>query len=292
VSSAEASLRVLLIGGAGQLGADLASALTGHEIIAPAHGELDVTDGAGLTATIARAAPDWVVSCAAFHDVDRSQDEPELAVGVNTLGAWNVARAAASAGARMAYVSTDYVFSGATATPYVESDRPDPLGVYGASKLAGEAMTRAACRDALVVRTAALFGRHPCRGKPGGRNFVDLMLRLGRERGVVRVIDSEIVSPTYTVHAAGRIRAAVEADLSGLLHVAGADAVSWRDFAIAILEEGQIDARVETARADEFPKKAPRPAYSALGSERDAELGGSMPGWRRGLAQYLAEVAP
>ena len=281
-------LRVAVFCATGQLGQDLVLALADHQVLALAHDQADVTDAGAVARVLEPFRPDWVVTAAALHDVDRCEDEPERALRVNALGALHVARAAHRLGARTLYVSTDYVFSGKKGSPYLESDLPDPVNAYGASKLAGEAMVGAAAGPgSLVVRASGLYGRHPCRGK-AGRNFVELMLRLGRERGSVRVVDDETVSPTSTAHLARAMAGAIAAGTAGVLHLAAAGHCTWLEFARAIFEEAGMAVEVARAGPGEFPRKAPRPAFSPLASARVAREGlEPLPHWRDGLGTYL-----
>lgn len=277
-------MRVLILGGAGQVGQDLVLALRKHEAWAPPRSEVDVRELDQLRSALKEFTPDWVVNCAALHDVDRCETEVGLAFAVNAVGAANVASVSAGVGARTLYVSTDYVFSGRGGAANREDDVPDPVNVYGRSKRAGEEATLAADRRGLVVRTSAVFGVHPCRGKVGsGANFVELMLRLARERGRLRVVDDEVVSPTYAGHLAPALVDAMQQDRAGIAHLAGEGGASWLEFARAIVTAADIAATVEPAAIGEFPKKAARPPHSALVATR----GPSLPPWRQGLGDYL-----
>jgi dTDP-4-dehydrorhamnose reductase len=284
-------LRVALIGATGQLGRDLAEALAEHELLALGHDRVEVGDRRSVAAALAGFPADWVVSTAAFHDVDGCEGDVERALRVNALGAWNGAVEAAAVGARFLYVSTDYVFEGGKGRAYVESDAPAPPNAYGASKLAGELLALSANPETLIVRTAALYGRHPCRGK-GGSNFVERMLARGRERGRVRVVDDETVSPTYTVHLARAVAELIARDARRVVHVAGSGHCTWWELAQATFEEAGLEVEVERARPGEFPHKARRPAFSALASDRLEGLGvAPLAHWREGLRAYLAHVA-
>jgi dTDP-4-dehydrorhamnose reductase len=214
-----------------------------------------------------------VVNCAAYTDVDGAESESERAHAINADGAHNVAEAAE----RVLYVSTDYVFDGGKREPYVESDATSPLQEYGHSKLAGERVTAEANDNHLVVRSSWLFGA-------GGRNFVDTMLTLARDRQELLVVDDQVGSPTFTGHLADALVALATADQRGLLHVTGSGSCSWYAFARAIFDRSGIEADVRPCTTDEFPRPARRPANSILASERGAP---ALPAWQDGLDAYL-----
>lgn len=264
------------------LGRELARAAAGagHHVLSPSHAELDVTDRGGMERAVADAAPHAVVNCAGWTDVDGAEERPEEALRVNGEGAGNVAAAAAAAGAATVYLSSDYVFDGQKGAPYVESDPVAPLSSYGRSKLAGERATAAANPHHLVVRSSWLFG-------PGGRNFVETMLRLASERHEVAVVHDQVGSPTYTGHLARGLLRLLEGGSFGLRHMAGAGACSWFDFAAEIFRRAGATARAVPCSTAEMPRPAKRPAYSALASERTDAV--ALPAWEEGLAAYLSE---
>jgi dTDP-4-dehydrorhamnose reductase len=282
---------VLLTGAAGMLGLELlrVGARAGHELVGLTHAELDVTDPSSVRAAIARCTPDAVVNCAAWTDVDGAEAEPGRAHEVNARGAANVAEAAAAADVRMLHVSTDYVFAGeapldASGAPraYVESDPTGPRSVYGATKLEGERAVLAASRRHAAVRSSWLFGM-------GGRNFVATMLALAGERDGVDVVDDQVGCPTWTGHLAPALLGLLERDVSGLVHQAGAGAVSWNGFAREIFRQAELPCAVRATSSAAMARPAPRPAWSVLESERDDVL--PLPPWQDGLAGYLAARA-
>jgi dTDP-4-dehydrorhamnose reductase len=211
-----------------------------------------------------------VLHAAAWTDVDAAEDDPQGAAAVNVGGTQN----AAALGAPILAYSTDYVFDGTKGTPYVESDAPRPLGVYGRSKLLGEA---AAGDSAWVVRSSWLFGST-------GRNFVRTMLRLGAERDEVAVVDDQHGCPTFVGHLAGATSSIVKLPF-GTYHVAAAGECSWAEFAEAIFEQAGLPCAVRRISSAEFGARAPRPAYSVLRSEQGAP---GLPHWREGLRECLA----
>jgi dTDP-4-dehydrorhamnose reductase len=199
-------MRVVIIGANGQLGQDVTAAFQaeGDDVVALTHQDVRVDSPESVTQALEAARPQVVVNAAAFNHVENSETQADLAFAVNALGARNVARSTHALKARLLHISTDYVFNGAKNTPYLESDLPSPLNVYGNTKLAGEYFVRAANPQHFILRVSAIYGRHPCRGK-GGLNFVELMLKLAAERDLVRVVDDEFVSPTSTVEIARQI---------------------------------------------------------------------------------------
>jgi dTDP-4-dehydrorhamnose reductase len=251
------------------LGQDVVRA-AGDRAVALTRADLDVTDRAAVRDALRGAT---VINCAAYTNVDGAETASELAHAVNADGARNVAEAAE----RVLYVSTDYVFEGAKPEPYVESDPTGPLQVYGHSKLAGERATAEANHNHLVVRSSWLFGA-------GGRNFVDTMLTLGRERDELLVVEDQVGAPTFTGHLAEALVALAVGDERGVLHVSASGSCSWFDFARAIFGRSGIGADVRPCTTAEFPRPARRPANSVLASERGAP---ALPAWQDGLDAYL-----
>ena len=278
-------MRLLVTGGAGMLGQAVAAAATrlGHDVFALSRAELDITDADHVRRVTAAAEPRAVINCAAWTDVDGAETAEAAATAVNGAGAGNVARAAAEVGGRIVHVSTDYVFDGTKREPWLESDAVNPIGAYGRSKLVGEEQVAAATDEHAIVRTAWLFGA-------GGRNFVDTMLALGDERDEVSVVTDQVGSPTWSVHLAeALVELAERRGDVGILHAAGAGACSWYELAVEVFACAGVRCRVLPTTAARFPRVAPRPAYSVLGSERDDAP--VLAPWQEGLAAYLTERA-
>ena len=268
-------MRLLVTGAAGMLGRDVAAAAesAGHDVTALARRDLDIADPAAVRAAVADARPDAVVNCAGWTDVDGAEAEEEAATRINGDGAGNLAAAAPF----LVHVSSDYVFDGDATEPYTEGDPTGPRTAYGRSKLAGEHAV-AAAGDHAVVRSAWLFGVH-------GRNFVATMLRLAEDRDEVNVVADQIGCPTFTGHLAPALVQIAEQRLTGILHVAGGGQCSWQEFAQAAFEEAGTGTSANPVTTAEFPRPAPRPAWSVLTSTRpDAPV---LPDWREGLAGYL-----
>ncbi len=283
-------MRVAVIGGNGQLGADVCLALhdDGHVVRSWNHDELEVTDVNSVRKALSTLQLDAVVNTAAYHDVDKCERHPKTAFAVNAIGGRNVALVSEDVGAYLIHVSTDYVFSGSQQRPYLESDLPAPLNVYGNTKLSGEHFVTAVSPGSTVLRTSGLYGRHPCRAK--GQNFVDLMLKLASERDEVRVIDNERLTPTSTREAARQIGALIQQPIAGVVHATGQGDCSWYEFADAIFEITGADVTLAVASPDEFPAKVPRPRYSVLENSVLHEAGANVIGpWREALREYLEE---
>jgi dTDP-4-dehydrorhamnose reductase len=275
-------VKALVTGAAGMLGRDvmLAAGNAGHEVVGFGHTELDVTDAGAVTAKLEAERPAVVIHCAAGTDVDGAEEAEAAATKVNGEGAGNVAAAAAAVEASVVYVSSDYVFDGSKGAPYVETDQTAPLSAYGRSKLAGEEATRAANKRHFVVRSAWLFGA-------GGPNFVETMLRLAADHGEVLVVRDQVGSPTYTWHLAYGIVRLIEGVEFGIHHMAAAGQCSWYEFAREIFEQAKVECKVLSATTEMLGRPAPRPAYSALASQREHAI--ELPSWQDGLSAYLAQ---
>jgi dTDP-4-dehydrorhamnose reductase len=283
-------MRILLTGANGQLGRDLARAFHGDDLIPLTRAELDVTDASRVQATILAARPNLVVNTAAYNRVDDAEREVVQAFAVNAVGTRNVALACRVAGAVLVHFSTDYVFDGAKDEPYLEDDMPRPLNVYGVSKLAGEYFVRALTPNHFLVRTSGLYGVAGSRSKGG--NFVETMIRLGREQPVVRVVADQVLTPTYTVDLAAAVRSLITTRCYGLYHVTNGGQCSWYDFARAIFEAGDVTARLEPISSAAYGAPAVRPRYSVLTHRALLQAGlADLRPWQEALAAYLVERA-
>jgi dTDP-4-dehydrorhamnose reductase len=271
-------MRVLVTGAGGQLGRALAGALPGHEAIGVDRGALDVADRDAVRRILAAHAPQVVINAAAYNEVDRAEAEPEAAFQGNAIGPRNLAEATAERGIAIAHISTDYVFDGEAHRPYLESDTPNPLSVYGRSKRAGEEAVVAANPRHFLVRTAWLYSAN-------GQNFPNTMRALAA-RGTLRVVDDQRGSPTWVPHLAEALARLVVSGDFGVYHRAGAGDASWYELARALFSGLGSDVALEAVASDAFPRPARRPRYSVLGTER----GLGLPPWQDGLAQYVSLV--
>jgi len=281
---------VLITGGGGQLASDLDERLRERcRVSAPGRSELDVTDQGALEDAFHRVQPAVVFNCAAFHNLDVCEREEDRSFEVNARAVKQLARLCADAGAQLVHLSTNYVFAGDRQVPYSELDPPGPRSVYAISKLAGEHAALAYCPDALVVRTAGLYGRHGSVSKGG--NFVQRMIARARDQGALQVVADQRLSPTYTADLAESLIAAVEANVWGLLHLTNAGDCSWHEFTLAIMVIAGIDIPVEQVQTVRTSSGADRPLNGVLSGERAVEAGlGSVRSWRSALEAYMASA--
>lgn len=276
-------MRILITGAGGMLGSDVCSAASAAsaQAVALDHRSLDVRDGRAVADAVGHARPDAVINCAAWTDVDGAESHLDEALAANRDGAGNVARAAAAVGAWTIHVSTDYVFDGAKSSPYLESDRVNPMSAYGRSKLEGElAVAEAAPQSHTIVRSSWLFGK-------AGHCFPKTILRLASERDELTVVDDQVGCPTFTGHLAhALIELAVGRELAGVVHVAADGECSWFEFAREIVGAADATAEVRRGKTADLARPAPRPAYSVLRSERSGTP--TLPDWREGLVEFMA----
>jgi dTDP-4-dehydrorhamnose reductase len=276
--------RVLITGGGGQLASDLEAQLRGAaDVFAPPRSILDITDDRAVADAFARLRPTTVFNCAAFHNVEVCEPEEHRAFAVNARAVKRLATRCADAGAQLVHVSTNYVFDGTAAEPYDEHAAPNPRSIYAISKLAGEHAALAYAPGALVVRTAGLYGLHGSASKGG--NFVTRMIARAQERGALEVVADQRLTPTFTADLAAAILAAVDARVTGTLHLTNAGATSWHGFTRAIMDLAGVDVPVEPARTVIPAGAADRPLNGVLRSAR-AGLPPLRP-WRDALADYL-----
>jgi len=284
-------MRILLTGAGGQLATDLAAVLVGDQITSVGHRELDIQEASAVKTLVEQARPECILNTAAFNLVDACEDEPQQAFGVNALGVYHLARAAQHCGAVLVHFSTNYVFDGRKRVPYVETDLPRPLSVYGMSKLAGEWMAQQYCEKCFVVRTAALYGAAARRGGHSkGGNFVERMIRLAREGRPLRVVDDQVVNPTWTRDLAATIAPLIRTQRYGLYHMTDTGECTWYEFAREILRQAGLKADLAPTSSAALAAKAARPAYSALENRalRAAGFSDFRP-WPEALREYLRE---
>lgn len=252
--------KALVIGSQGMLGTDLVAALHEEmrfEVTGVDQQEVDIVDTSAVFETLARIAPQIVYHCAAYTDVDGSELRKDLAFKVNGLGTWNVAAACASLDTILVYISTDYVFDGTKGEPYLETDQPNPLSVYGKSKLEGENRIRELLRRFLIVRTSGLYGKN-------GRNFVTAILKAAREKPALEVVDDQVCSTTYTKDLAKALVEIADTPLFGTYHLTNAGESTWYEFAKVVLGKSGVNTPVRPVTSADWGAAAPRPAFSVL----------------------------
>jgi dTDP-4-dehydrorhamnose reductase len=284
--------RVLLVGANGQLGTDLGRTLgqilSADQLVPLTRADLDITDPEATQGALARYRPAWVVNTAAFHRVDDIETKDGArAVAVNEVAAGHLAEACARRGARLLHLSTDYVFGGGPPGPYAEDAPPAPVSAYGRSKLAGERLVLAASPDHLVVRSSGLYGVAGSAGKGG--NFVETILRLAREGQPLRVVDDQVLTPTYTADLAEGIAGLLALDPpGGIYHLTNSGACSWFEFASHAVKLCHLTPDLRPTTSREFNAPAKRPPHSVLRNTRAVALGlPPLRSWPDALAAYL-----
>ena len=287
-------MKVAVLGGNGQLGTDLVRAFAENadEALSLSHADIEIANPDSVRDALGKLQPQVIVNTTAMHHVENCEIDPGKAYAVNALGARSLAAVARDLGAVLIHISTDYVFDGAKGSPYEETDCPRPLNVYGNTKLAGEYFIRCGTERHFVVRSSGLYGKAPCRAK-GGRNFVDLMLKLAKDRGEVKVVDNEWVTPTSTQELARQIVVLSRSEAYGLYHATAEGACSWYEFAREIFDITNTAVSLKVAGPNEFPAKVPRPTYSVL-ENRALKLQGLnvLRTWQDGLREYLGASSP
>ncbi|MBP1911683.1 dTDP-4-dehydrorhamnose reductase [Thermococcus stetteri] len=283
-------MRVAIIGASGQLGTDLVEVFGKDpffEVIPLTHKDLDVTVPEILK-VLRGLKPDVIINTAAYVRVDDAELYPEKAFAVNAIGALNVARVASEIDAINVYISTDYIFDGEKGEPYTEVDVPNPINVYGASKYAGEILTRNYSPKHYIIRVASLYGKAGASGKGG--NFVEWVIEKAKRGEELRIVDDQFMSPTYTMDVARTLKKFLEIGPEwGVYHMVNEGYCSWYEFTRAIFEILGWDVEVKPIKSSELNRLARRPRFSALKNARLHELGLRMPGWREGLKEYLGE---
>jgi dTDP-4-dehydrorhamnose reductase len=275
-------MRVTLFGATGLLGREVVAALdqAGDHLTAPTSQDADLRDHTRVRDAIRESRPDWVILSAAYTDVDGCESNRELAFAVNFQGAINVAEAARDAGARLLFVSTDYVFDGNKRLPYETGDSRNPTGVYGETKARAEEKLLEILPEVCIARTSWLFGR-------GGKCFPATILKLASTRPQLSVVNDQRGSPTFTGDLASAIVQLCHASARGIVHVTNSGDCTWYDFATEIVRESGLATTVKPVTTAEFPRPAKRPAYSVLSAESLHAYGIRMPAWQDALRRYL-----
>lgn len=291
-------MKIMITGSEGQLGTELVRQLQSEcgligiaqnscgkiEVDAVDIGQLDITDQAAVTQYITKSRPQIVLHCAALTNVDNCEESPEQAERVNGVAVKYAAQACEAAGAKLVFISTDYVFSGDKGSSYTVDDPCMPQTAYGCSKLQGERNALEYCSRTFVVRTAWLYGLH-------GRNFVKTILEKGREQNIFHVVNDQFGNPTNAEDLAHHILKLAATDRYGIYHCTGNGVCSWYEFACAIAELAGLPCRIMPCTSQEYPQKAKRPAYSALDhSSLQAAIGDDMRPWREALKDFIRKL--
>jgi dTDP-4-dehydrorhamnose reductase len=287
-----AQLKVLVTGAAGQLGQDVVLLLQqqGHQVMGCDRQEMDITDLNQCIQVIGGFGPDAVIHCAAHTAVDAAESDIDAAYLINATGSRNVALASEKAGAKLVYISTDYVFDGSGSQPYHEYDNTDPKSIYGKSKRAGEVLVQSLSSKYFIVRTSWVYGKY-------GNNFVKTMLKLGQEKPMLQVVNDQKGSPTYTVDLARFLLELIQTEKYGVYHASNSDSCTWFEFTQAIFAEAEdllglkFTAKLEPCATEQFPRPAPRPRNSVMEhlSIRTNGFEDIRP-WREGLRDFLLEL--
>jgi dTDP-4-dehydrorhamnose reductase len=285
-------MTVAIIGSNGQLGSDLCRQFkkTGDMIFELTHDQIEIADFPSVQLCLEKVNPDIVINTAAMHNVEACEKDPALAFAVNAIGAKNLSIVSNEQDFVLVHISTDYVFNGDQSTPYKESDLPCPINTYGNTKLSGEFYVRSLSKKYFIIRTSGLYGSNPCRAK-GGDNFVRLMLKLADKGQKIKVVDDEIVTPTYTINLAEQIVKLSESHHYGLYHITAQESCSWYHFAKKIFEISKLKPDLNIAEPGEFANKIPRPKYSVLDNYNLKKIKmDTMPHWAEGLRKYMKEL--
>lgn len=283
-------MKIAIIGAKGQLGFDLVRAFkdTGHEVVPLTHADIDVTDFKLSQKILKNIQPEAVINCAAYVRVDDAEDFTDKAFVVNALGARNIALICKDLNSILVHISTDYIFDGQKSQPYTEEDIPNPLNVYGNSKLAGEYFVRNTLDKYYIIRSSSFFGAAGASGKGG--NFVETMIKKVRNNEEIRVVDDMIMSPTYTKDAAEMIKRILTRELPfGIYHAANSGQCSWYEFAGAIFEMLGMEVSLFPTKTNILQSKARRPMFSPLARIKLKKYGLEMESWEEALERYLIE---
>lgn len=274
-------MKVLITGANGQLGRELVKRLQGTDFSATDVAEMDITNQTNTLQVITAYGPDVVIHGAAYTNVDGAEEQPDVAYKINAIGTQNVAAACLKCGAKMVYVSTDYVFDGTLGRAYNEFDQTNPQSIYGKTKLAGEVLAKHILNQLFIVRTSWLYG--------DGNNFVRTMLKLGKEKDELKVVNDQYGCPTSSKDLAEAILRLIETEHYGTYHAANTGVTTWYDFAKKIFEiSGNDKVRVLPQSTEELGRPAPRPRYSPMDNMMlKLTIGAVMCGWEDSLYKYL-----
>lgn len=282
--------RYVVIGATGQLGTDLVRTFDGSGQLTPlSTRDVDIRDAAATRSILEALRPTWVLNTAAYNLVDRAEEDGRSAFALNAEAVGSLADICQRIGARLVHFSTDYVFDGAKRTPYLETDSPRPISVYGESKLAGERLALERCERTVIFRVCGLFGLAGALGRGKG-NFVETMVRLAGEGRALRVVSDQVLCPSYTLDLARKVWAVLPKVAHPVYHLTNAGQTSWYNFARRALDLTGVAASLTAVTAAEYGARARRPAYSVLAHAHLAALGeDDLRPWDAALAAYVAE---
>lgn len=283
------TLKIAIIGADGQLGSDLCKIIDKSDQIPLTISDIDITDHDKAQKVLRSINPDIVINTAAYHKVDECEDRDIEAYKVNAHGAKNLALICKELDSKLAHISTDYVFDGEKDSPYTENDEPNPKTAYGISKLSGEQFIKYIWAEHFMIRTSGLYGTAGCMGK-GGTNFVDGMIKRAKDKKEIKVVDDEVLTPTYTYHLAKKIVELVKASHYGLYHITNNGQCSWWEFTVKIFGLLKMDVKIEKITGGSLKTKANRPKYSVLENYTLKKLKmDDLLQWDQALKEYLVE---
>ncbi|TSA15789.1 dTDP-4-dehydrorhamnose reductase [bacterium] len=281
-------MTIAVVGADGQLGTEIVKVFADEIVISLMQSDIEISEIGSVEKAFAKNRPDIVINTASFVNVELCENEREKAFLVNETGALNLARVLEEQKIPLLHISTDYVFDGLKRSPYEENDTPNPLNVYGASKLAGERAIQANCSRHYIVRTSGLYGHAQCLGK--GANFIEKILARSKEKDELQVVDDEVLTPTYTLDLARQIRVLAKTGNYGMYHATNNGECSWFEFAKEALRIAGLSTRVVPVSSKNYPSEVQRPAYSVLANSRLISQGlDRMPVWQESLAAYFEE---
>lgn len=275
-------MRVMIFGATGLLGQALMREWSNDEIVGLSSRDVDIRERTKVSEKVQDVHPEWIVLAAAYTNVDGCESNRDLALAVNRDGAVHVAEAAKAAGAKLLFLSSDYVFDGVKASPYETDDRPNPLAVYGQSKFEAERHLQELLPDCCIARTSWLFGA-------GGKCFPDTILKLAVNRPALDIVNDQCGCPTYSVDLARAVINLCRKNASGIVHVTNSGSCTWFEFAAEIVKQARLKTEVRPVSTRQVPRPARRPAYSVLSPASLSRWGITMPGWRDALARYIRE---
>ncbi len=283
----KSSQKIVVTGANGQLGSELVYALsTRYEVVGLTHQDIEITEFESSLAVLKNLKPTFIINTAAYHNVPKCEENPDMAFGVNALGALNLARIAEEIDATIVHYSTDYVFDGKKRRPYHESDQTNPLNIYALSKQDGEILVRNNCSKFFIIRISGIYGSVPCRAKGG--NFITTMHKAAAEKDIVRVVRDEVLTPTSVCEIAGTTEKLLSDGPYGVYHMTCEGECSWYDFARVIFDQLHFKTPLESCLAADFPSPVKRPLYSVLENtnlkENNIHI---MRDWKEALISFL-----